>query len=436
MHASSSKTHSALAGFLLLFAGVLLFLGAPFETRGQASGGFTYSPSNGVRRQYNSGGDIFSGELLVENSSNQVVPVTAGATSGVIGVATDSAPTTGQPVTVGLLGAFTVSVDAPCTFGQVVVISATNAGYAHCQSTFPSAQVIGLAESGGSGSVTVLVDPLVSTPAGALITNASGSNTEFLFNGEGSISPQPVMTYDTTFGAVPRVDFTNHTGWDSPILFRNAQAPSGNFTIFPVNTDGQFEIQQYSSGSLAALLNLDTDGHVFLYGNAGGGFATDVFGNTCLAGENLSASPCSGAEQYNNDGKMTRYWGQTLAGNGLPFTVATVDVGKTGNYGPTVIFTTNSNSSGPASSGMYRLDVYAVATSGIPGSTIQFQVNYTDADFGSDSQNSGNPVPFASGGTVLSYSFLIHSYSSSAITFLTNTTGSPIYGLHACLRAL
>ena len=435
MHRLPSKVPSPFVGFLFISLAALGFLGSPIDTWGQASNGFTYSQNDGVRRQYTSGGDIFAGELLAENASNQVVPVATGATGGVIGVAYNSAPTTGQPVSVGLLGAFSVSVDAPCSFGQFVVISATNAGYGHCQSTLPPGQVIGLAETSGSGSVTVLVDPLVSAPTAASITNASDSNTEFLFNNEGSISPQSVMSYNTTFGSVPRVDFTNQTGWDSPVLFRNAQAASNSFTLFPVNTDGQFEIQQYAYGTLTALLNLDTDGHVFLYGNAGGGFATDINGYTCLAGGNLSGSPCSGAEVYNPDGKMTKYWGQSLAGDGISAIVATVDLAKTGNYGPAVIFTTNSNINGFASSGMYRLNVYAVATSGVPGSTIQFQVNYTDADYGAEAQTSGNAASFASGGTVLTYSFLLNSYSSSAITLMTNTSGSPVYTLHARLHA-
>lgn len=436
LRSSSCQCRSTLVALLISFSAAVLFLGVPLETQAQVGSGFTFNANDGVRRQYASAGNIFAGELLAETASNEAIPVTAGATMGVIGVATNSAPTTGQPVTVGVLGAFPVSVDAPCNAGQVVVISATNAGYGHCQSAFPPAQVIGLAETSGSGSVTVLVDPLVSTPVAASITNASGSNTEFLFNNEGSISPQSVMSYDTTFGAVPRVDFTNQTGWDSPVLFRNAQAASNSFTVFPVNTDGQFEIQQYAYGILTALLNLDTDGHVFLYGNAGGGFATDIYGNTCLAGGNLSASPCSGAEAYNNDGKMTRYWGQNLAGNGISATLTTVDVGKTGNYGPTVLFTTNSNVNAFASQGLYRLDVYAVATSGVAGSTIQFQVNYTDSDYGSDSQNSGTAASFASGGSVLTFSFLIEAAASSTISLQTNTTGNPTYALHARLTAL
>jgi hypothetical protein len=428
---------SASAGFLLILSAALLVLGVPDGTWAQGPGnGFTYSATEGVRRQYTSGGDIFSGELLVENSTNDVSAVTAGATGGVIGVAVDSAPNNGQPVNVGLLGAFTVSIDAPCAFGQFVAISATNAGYGHCQSNLPSAQVIGLAETSGSGSVTVLINPLVSTPAAASITNGSTSNTEFLFDSQGSVSPQSVMTYDTTFGPVPRVDFTNQAGWDSPVLFRNAQAPQNSFTVFPVNTDGQFEIQEFALGTLTALLNLDSDGHVFLYGNAGGGFATDIYGNTCLAGGNLSLSPCSGAEAYNNDGKMTRYWGQNLAGNGISIIVGTVDVAQTGSYGPTVIFTTNSNVNGPASGGLYRLDVYAVATSGVSGSTIQFQVNYTDADFGSEAQNSGSSVSFAHGGNLLTCSFIINPAASTTISLLTNTTGSPVYTLHARLQAL
>lgn len=163
-------------------------------------------------------------------------------------------------------------------WGIAVAISASTAGYGHCQAILPSAQAIGLAESAGSGSVAVLVDPLVSTPAGASISGASNSNTEFLFNNEGAISPQAVMSYDTNFGAVPRVDFTNQTGWDSPVLFRNAQAAASSFTLFPVNTDGQFEIQQFGQGVLTALLNLDTEGHVDLNGNQGGGFLTAVGG--------------------------------------------------------------------------------------------------------------------------------------------------------------
>jgi hypothetical protein len=281
----------------------------------------------------------------------------------------------------------------------------------------------------------VLVDPLVST-SGPPVPGGSTTNAEFLFSNAGDISGQSVMSYDTTSGAVPRVDFTNQTGWDSPVFFRNAQAPSQNFTLFPVNTDGQFEIQQFASGTLSALLNLDTDGHVFLYGAAGGGFATDINGNTCFAGAHLSGSPCSGAEVYGPDGKMTKYWGQPLAGDGISAIVAVVDVGKTGNYGPATIFTTNSNPNAFASGGLYRLDVYAVATSGVPASTIQFQVNYTDADYGVDSQNSGNSASFAYGGNVLTYSFVINASAATSITLMTNTTNNPVYTLHARLHAL
>lgn len=432
------RTHpyTASARPTLVFALVLVFLASPLLTWSQASGGgFTYSPSEGVRRQYTSGGDVFSGELLAENSSSDVVPITAGAVTGVVGVATSSAPTNGQSVGVGLLGAFQVSVDAPCTAGEFVGISASNSGYAHCASVAGPSQVIGLAETSGSGSVTVLVDPLVST-SGPPIPGGSTTNAEFLFSNAGDISGQGVMSYDTTSGPVPRVDFTNQTGWDSPVLFRNAQAPSQNYTLFPVNTDGQFEIQQFAQGTLSALLNLDTDGHVFLYGNAGGGFATDINGNTCFAGGNLSGSPCSGSEVYNADGKMTKYWGQALAGDGISAIVAVVDVGKTGNYGPATIFTTNSNVNGPASGGLYRLDVYAVAISGVPGSTIQFQVNYTDADYGVDSQNSGASASFAYGGNVLTYSFIINAAAATSITLMTNTTNNPVYTLHARLHAL
>ncbi len=247
-----------------------------------------------------------------------------------------------------------------------------------------------------------------------------------------------IMTYDQRNQWIL---FTDQTGtWHAPMAMRNAAAPSGSVTEFTVNTDGQFEVQQFNNGVVSALLNLDTDGHVVLAGTQGGGIATDVTtGETCIPAT-MTGLPCgpqatrwSNGDANHAQGVLSAYRGQPLAGNGQPTILYYADSQLTGSFGPYTIFTTNA--SGYASSGMYRLSGYLTATSTQPGGSMQFILGYTDEVRGQIQMN-GFPIPFAAPGANLPFSFVFFSQPEKPITISTVTTGGPTYTIHLRLEAL
>ena len=106
---------------------------------------------------------INSGNIVSLNSSNQVVPLAAGATSGGYGVAESQALPSGA-VKVVISGQATISTDNACTVSQLMVYSATNNGNGHCVSSAGSSQWIGtvISSSAQPGSVLVQISALSS----------------------------------------------------------------------------------------------------------------------------------------------------------------------------------------------------------------------------------------------------------------------------------
>ena len=230
------------------------------------------------------------------------------------------------------------------------------------------------------------------------------------------------------------VTFTDHTGtWHAPLAIHNASAPSNSITEFVVNTDDQFEIQTFNKGSLAGFLEIDTNGSAALYGGQGGGIGTDnSTGDTCIP--TTLTAPCGATSlRIATNGLVKQYLGQNTAGWGMPAILFTADSTLSGSFGPYTIFTTNS--SGYASSGMYRLSGYITATNTQLGSSMQFVATYTD-EVAQQTQVSGTPVPFGVVGANLPFSLIFYSQAGKPINISTQTIGEPTYTIHLRLEAL
>jgi len=227
--------------------------------------------------------------------------------------------------------------------------------------------------------------------------------------------------------------FTDRTGeWHAPLAIHNSAAPSNSIVEFTVNTDDQFVIQTYNKGNPASSLDLDTDGSASLYGSGGGGVGVEAAtGDTCIPA--VQTNPCGPlALRIGANGIVNHYRGQATAGNGISTIQYYADATLTGSFGPYAIFRTNS--SGYASSGLYRLSGYMTATNTPAGGSMQLALGYTD-ETGPQNQYAGQPN-FGVVGANLPFSFVFYSQASQAITITTVTTGTPTYTIHLRLEAL
>lgn len=229
------------------------------------------------------------------------------------------------------------------------------------------------------------------------------------------------------------MEFTDQTGtWHAPLAIHNSAAPSNSVTEFTVNTDNQFEIQNFNKGNIASVLDLDTDGSVALYGTAGGGIGVEAAtGDTCLP--STQVAPCSPyALRMGANGILSHYRGQVLAGNGISTILYTADASLNGSFGPYTLFTTNSN--GYASGGVYRLSGYLTATSNTPGASMQFVVGYTDEV--SQQTQYANQAVFGVAGANLPFTFVFYSQPGKAISITTVNPVSSAYTVHLRLENL
>jgi hypothetical protein len=227
--------------------------------------------------------------------------------------------------------------------------------------------------------------------------------------------------------------FTAPGTWSAPVWFTNSNPIAQNNhagTEFLENTDGQFEIVTLQNGSTRALLNLDTDGHIDLYGANGGGIATDGTGNTCLAGNGGSCWNMVIAA----DGPLVKYQGvPTKGGNGLPLILYGATSSQVGNFGPFTMYATPA--SGYTSSGLFRFSGYAVATAAATGATAQIRIDYVDAS-GANHQDTGPVIPFGTVGANIPFSFTLQAVPSSAINISVLTTNTPVYSISGSIEAL
>jgi hypothetical protein len=228
--------------------------------------------------------------------------------------------------------------------------------------------------------------------------------------------------------------FTDNTGtWHAPVAMHNGSAPSDSITEFTVNTDNQFQIQNYNLGRLASFLDLDTDGSAALYGAQGGGVGADAAtGDTCIPA--ILTAPCGpNSMRIGTTGIVSQYRGQATAGDGISAILYWTDTSLTGSFGPYTIFTTNG--SGYASSGMYRLSGYIVETTNAPNATMNFSVQYTD-ETGAQTQDTGPAIPFGTVGSRLPFQFVLNSEPGKTISYTVTTSNAASYGFHLRLEAM
>ena len=225
---------------------------------------------------------------------------------------------------------------------------------------------------------------------------------------------------------------TNSTGgifgqWLAVQYYANAASFPDVVSAFTVNQDGQFEMQTLKNCKaqcvVSTLLNLDMDGHVDLWGSAGGGLSTNIQGDTCLASTNGGC----GNIRISANGGFSQYKGlSAVSGNGMPFVAyGTPPTSLAGSFGPYTLFTAPSGSYG--ANALYEVTGYAVATNSVQNSTLQITIGYADGQ-GARSQSTA-PIAFSSAGAILPFRFILQSAPNSPITFTSATAGGTTYNV-------
>jgi hypothetical protein len=215
--------------------------------------------------------------------------------------------------------------------------------------------------------------------------------------------------------------------WLAVQYYANAASYPDVVSAFTVNQDGQFEMQTLKNCktqcAVSTLLNLDMDGHVDLWGSAGGGLSTNTQGDTCLA----ATSGGCGNIRISANGGFSQYKGlPAVSGSGMPFIVYGVpSTPLTGTFGPFTLFT--APVSGYGANALYEVTGYAVATNSQPSSTLLITVHYTDSQ-GASSQST-SAVPFSAAGDNLPFHFILQCAPGSPITFTTSTNSGTTYNV-------
>jgi hypothetical protein len=306
--------------------------------------------------------------------------------------------------------------------------------------SFQSGELLGWVNSTTPGPYTfVLVQyanapnaPLVSAvkcPTGQSVNQINPDGTTVCLP-ETPPGQSSIMQWNSALNAVT---FTASPTWSAPVWFSSSGAAAQQNqagTEFLENTDGQFEIVTISNGQTQSLLNLDTDGHIALFGANGGGISTDRTGNTCLA----SANGGCWNVVFANNGPLLNYQGVALkSGHGMPVILFGSGANLSGNFGPYTLYTTPA--SGYTSTGLFRVSGYVVETSPAAGATLQVHIDYTDIS-GPNSQDTGTPLAFNTKGAKLPFSFILQAVPGTPINLTVNTTNGPEYTINVDLEAL
>jgi hypothetical protein len=290
--------------------------------------------------------------------------------------------------------------------------------------------------------------PVTPIPLAASSTSPAGQFAFFSPNGT-TLSSSPVVTWDDynqqviftpniTSGAQDFMD------WVSPVGPNYCAGAPGHH-LLQLDVDGTL----YLKGLCGVLRNeeiLDNQGNITFFGSTAalpaGGFAVDYSnGDTCVVYINhdgtlpSDAGTCGDrATRYNNvTGLATQYAGLPSRGSstGFPFIVSSIDTTLAGSVADYTLYTTAAN--GYGGPGLYRLEVYIVATSPAEGATLQFAVSYNDGQANQTLTN-GPPVWFNAQGDFLSFSQPFYVAANTPIAVSTVATNSPTY--HAVIRLL
>jgi len=305
---------------------------------------------------------------------------------------------------------------------------------------FQAGELLGWVNSTTPGPYTFVLVQYANAPNAPLVSAVKCPTGESVnqINPDGSTICLPetpagqssIMQWNSALNAVT---FTAPPRWSAPVWFSSSGAVAQQNqagTEFLENTDGQFEIVTRSNGQTQSLLNLDTDGHIALYGANGGGISTDHAGNTCLA----SADGSCWNVVFANNGPLVNYQGVALrSGHGMPVILFGDGANLSGDFGPYTLYTTPT--SGYTSTGLFRVSGYVVETSPATSATLQVRIDYTDIS-GPNSQDTGAPLSFSTKGTKLPFNFILQAVPGTPINLTVNTTNAPAYTINVDLEAL
>lgn len=365
--------------------------------------------------------------------TNSNVPVRATA-SGYFAVLYEQSPTPAAAFTVTALQFNGTQNTVNVSVGAAYVFSG--------QAGFPlqSGELLGWVNSAAPGPYTFVLIQYANAPNAPLVSAVKCPTGQSVnqINPDGATVCLPetpsgqssIMQWNPALNAVT---FTAPPTWSAPVWFSSSGAlaqQSHAGTQFLENTDGQFEIVTLANGQTQSVLNLDTDGHIALFGANGGGISTDRAGNTCLA----SADGSCWNVVFANNGPLVNYQGVSLkSGHGMPVILFGNGANLSGDFGPYTLYTTPA--SGYTSTGLFRVTGYVVETSPATNATLQVRVDYTDIS-GQNSQDTGAPLSLSAKGAKLPFSFILQAVPGTPINLTISTTNTPVYTINMDVEAL
>lgn len=184
-------------------------------------------------------------------------------------------------------------------------------------------------------------------------------------------------------------------------------------------------------------MGFQAPGIATLFSNTGAGNSQTVIGSNDFkfvpigTGGAFGIGSTGGQWQVTTDTGILRQYNSALtAGNGQSAirTVVNQTIEVTGNSGTLTLYTPVSNS------GVYKLTVYTVISTGVATSTIQWTANYTDVTGARTS--AGSSIAGDTLGTHAGETFNIGSQSGTAITISNTTANSPKYKYYIRLEEL
>lgn len=270
-----------------------------------------------------------------------------------------------------------------------------------------------------------IVSAMVPNPL--IMTAVATNSTPIRLNAFSSAQAAPLLDLNTGIGTgtcpfIVTVCF--HGG--SPVAYIGALVADTGDNVF-----------QLKNNNSATLFNLKiaNGGALQLQGVGATTVQFQLFpGNTQVidptANAKFELGPAGGSWETNiATGIVDIYAAQPTVGNGQPAiryaTDQTVEV--TGNVGPVTVFT-------PTVTGLYRISIYTVASTGVGGSTVQWTIGYTDVTGANTTV--GSSISTATTGLHAGETFVIEAVSGVAITITSSTASSPRYKYYPRVEAL
>lgn len=204
----------------------------------QSGGTFSYT--------YTSGSAVTASQLVKLDATGRIIPTATSDTSGILGMASGGAGSSGSSVLVVISGPVPMlKADGSCTIGQSLINSASVAGDVRCTSSPGTAQVIGISQQliGAAGTIKATIYPQVS------VTSSSGTPPA------GSTGAVQINAGGGAFGAIGCLDASSTLTCTDAVVFSGGMSSN---TWCPISS--AFCATMDSSGNITAGGNVTAGG--------------------------------------------------------------------------------------------------------------------------------------------------------------------------------